>query len=59
LGIELQELKDKLEEVSVDYETLKAELDTSPTGGEPREKVSFEYKQLEQQNARLQETLLK
>lgn len=61
MALELQELKDKLEEVTLDYETLKAELEASPTteGGETRERVSYEFKQLEQQNARLQEALLK
>lgn len=61
MALELQELKDKLEEITLDYETLKAELEVSSTGegGETRERVSYEFKQLEQQNARLQEALLK
>lgn len=59
MAMELQDLRDKLEMVTVDYDTLKAELESSAITGEPRERVSYEYKQLEHQNARLQETLVK
>ncbi|KAL0271853.1 UNVERIFIED_CONTAM: hypothetical protein PYX00_008817 [Menopon gallinae] len=60
LQLELQEVRDKLEEVTLDYETLKAELeDGGNVEGIPKERVSFEFKQLQQQNARLRETVVK
>lgn len=53
-------MKDKLEEVTLDYETLKAEIEGGANiEGGSRDKTSYEFKQLEQQNARLRETLVK
>lgn len=60
MQLELQEVRDKLEEVTLDYETLKAELEDGGNVDEiPKERVSFEFKQLQQQNARLRETVVK
>ncbi|KAJ8686968.1 hypothetical protein QAD02_022762 [Eretmocerus hayati] len=60
LQIELEQLKEKLEEQTIDLEILRNEMadkmggSTVASGGS-----TFEVKQLEQQNARLRETLVR
>ncbi len=54
--LELEQAKQKIEELSLDLELLKAEM--SEKGGEGGGS-SLEIKQLEQQNARMKETLVK
>lgn len=56
LQLELDQAKQKIEELTVDLELLKAEM--GDKGGEGPGS-SLELKQLEQQNARLKETLVK
>ncbi|XP_011298057.1 dynactin subunit 1 isoform X2 [Fopius arisanus] len=60
LQIELEQLKEKLEEKTLDLEILRTEMSERAGGavasGAPS---SFEVKQLEQQNTRLRETLVK
>lgn len=63
LQIELTEAKEKIEEVTLDFELLKAEFDKiGESSGEKEETdvaSSYQLKQLEQQNIRLRETLVK
>ncbi|KAK9712383.1 Dynein associated protein [Popillia japonica] len=60
LQLELEVCKEKLEEVTLDLEILKAELQNRGGGGAGETSVStYEMKQLEQQNLRLRETLVK
>lgn len=54
--MELEQAKQKIEELSLDLELLKAEM--SDKGGDGATS-SVEVKQLEQQNARMKETLVK
>ena len=70
LQIELDQLKEKLEEITLDYEILRTEMSertgagaggggnavASGAGGGPS---TYEIRQLEQQNSRLRETLVK
>lgn len=60
LQIELEQLKEKLEEKTLDLEILRTEMSERSNGavssGAPS---SFEVKQLDQQNTRLRETLVK
>ncbi|XP_015111806.1 dynactin subunit 1 isoform X2 [Diachasma alloeum] len=60
LQIELEQLKEKLEEKTLDLEILRTEMSERSGGavssGAPS---SFEVKQLEQQNTRLRDTLVK
>lgn len=56
LQIELEQAKQKVEELTLDLELLKAEMsDQRPEGAAS----SLEVKQLEQQNARFKDTLVK
>ncbi|XP_033220366.1 dynactin subunit 1 isoform X2 [Belonocnema kinseyi] len=61
LQIELEQLKEKLEEQSLDLEILRTEMSEKigGGGGSTSGTSSFEVKQLEQQNARLRETLVR
>ena len=55
LQIELEQAKQKIEELTLDYELLKAEMSEKGAEGAGS---SLEIKQLEQQNARLKNTLV-
>ncbi|XP_050534723.1 dynactin subunit 1 isoform X2 [Daktulosphaira vitifoliae] len=59
LQLELDQAKERIEELTVDLELLKAELEKG-SGNDSEDGVnSFKVKQLEQQNLRLRETLVK
>nr|XP_022907890.1 dynactin subunit 1 isoform X2 [Onthophagus taurus] len=58
LQLELEVCKEKLEEVTLDLEILKNELQNKTSGG-GESTSTYELKQLEQQNQRLRETLVK
>ncbi|KAG8249942.1 Dynactin subunit 1 [Homalodisca vitripennis] len=59
LQLELEQAREKLEEVMLDYQLLKEEM--SEKRGETDQNVptSYEMRQLEQQNARLRDTLVR
>ncbi|XP_011338545.1 dynactin subunit 1 isoform X3 [Ooceraea biroi] len=60
LQIELEQLKEKLEEQTLDLEILRTEMsERAAGGGATTGASSYEIKQLEQQNNRLRETLVK
>lgn len=63
LQIELTEAKERIEELTLDFELLKAEFDKmGESSGEKEDGAvtsSYQLKQLEQQNVRLRETLVK
>ncbi|XP_012237117.1 dynactin subunit 1 isoform X2 [Bombus vancouverensis nearcticus] len=60
LQIELEQLKEKLEEQTLDLEILRTEVSERAAGGGSAGGVSsYEIKQLEQQNNRLRETLVR
>ncbi|KAK9308816.1 hypothetical protein QLX08_001247 [Tetragonisca angustula] len=60
LQIELEQLKEKLEEQTLDLEILRTEVSERGAGGGSATGVSsYEIKQLEQQNNRLRETLVR
>lgn len=60
LQIELEQLKEKLEEQTLDLEILRTEVSERTAGGGSTAGVSnYEIKQLEQQNNRLRETLVR
>ncbi|XP_044598669.1 dynactin subunit 1-like isoform X2 [Cotesia glomerata] len=62
LQIELEQLKEKLEEKSLDLEILRSEMSEQISGSSVSSGKgisSYEMKQLEQQNIRLKETLVK
>ena len=52
-------LKEKNEELSVELELMKAEIDGGGLGGEGGGVTTYEMKQLEQQNDRLKEAVMK
>lgn len=54
--MELEQAKQKIEELSLDLELLKAEMSEKGVEGAGS---SLEIKQLEQQNVRMKETLVK
>lgn len=56
LQLELETLKEQLEEKSIDYELLRSEIEDKGAEGAAG---SFQVKQLEEQNARYKEALLK
>ena len=56
LQVELEQAKQRIEELTLDLELLKAEMSDKGEGGGGS---SLELKQLEQQNARMKETLVK
>ncbi|KAK2585771.1 hypothetical protein KPH14_010379 [Odynerus spinipes] len=60
LQIELEQLKEKLEEQTLDLEILRNEMsERASGGGSTTTATSYEVKQLEQQNSRLRETLVR
>ena len=60
LQIELEQLKEKLEEQALDLEILHTEMSERAAGGVSNtEATSYEIKQLEQQNNRLRDTLVR
>ncbi|XP_060825231.1 dynactin subunit 1-like isoform X4 [Bombus pascuorum] len=60
LQIELEQLKEKLEEQTLDLEILRTEVsERTAGGGSAGGASSYETKQLEQQNNRLRETLVR
>ncbi|XP_076295743.1 dynactin subunit 1 isoform X5 [Lasioglossum baleicum] len=60
LQIELEQLKEKLEEQTLDLEILRTEMsERAAGGGATAGTTSYEIKQLEQQNNRLRETLVR
>ncbi|XP_029036697.2 dynactin subunit 1 isoform X2 [Osmia bicornis bicornis] len=60
LQIELEQLREKLEEQTLDLEILRTEISERASGGGSATGVSsYEIKQLEQQNNRLRETLVR
>lgn len=62
LQIELEQLKEKLEEQTLDLEILRNEMSERASGGgggSTTSVSSYEVKQLEQQNSRLRETLVR
>ena len=54
--MELEQAKQKIEELTLDFELLKAEMSEKGIEGAGS---SLEIKQLEQQNVRMKETLVK
>ncbi|XP_069980797.1 dynactin subunit 1 isoform X3 [Penaeus vannamei] len=62
LQLELDQAKERIEELTLDLEILKTEMSggggATPTDGDS-EATSFKVRQLEQQNSRLRETLVK
>ncbi|KAE8745790.1 hypothetical protein FOCC_FOCC007506 [Frankliniella occidentalis] len=63
LQVELDQAKEKIEELTVDLELLKAQMSETESGGSGTGDLSsstvFKVKQLEQQNARLHETIVR
>lgn len=60
LQLELDLMKEKVEELTLDLSILREEMkDRSVSGTDGAGITSYEYKQLEQQNARLRETLVR
>ncbi|KAG7190005.1 hypothetical protein KM043_006162 [Ampulex compressa] len=60
LQIELEQLKEKLEEQTLDLEILRTEMsERAAGGGSTTGASSYEVKQLDQQNSRLRETLVR
>ncbi|XP_034231656.1 dynactin subunit 1 isoform X2 [Thrips palmi] len=62
LQVELDQAKEKIEELTVDLELLKAQMsetDGSSGSGDLSSATVFKVKQLEQQNARLHETIVR
>ncbi|GFY59921.1 dynactin subunit 1 [Trichonephila inaurata madagascariensis] len=56
LQSELEQTKEKLEEIQIDYEILKTEMSDKGSDGKA---TTYQVKQLEQQNERLKEALVK
>lgn len=62
LQLELEQAKEKIEELTLDLEILKTEMQGKTvikTDGTTESISSYEFKQLEQQNTRLRETLVR
>lgn len=62
LQVELDQAKEKVEELTVDLELLKAQMsetDGSSGSNDLSSATVFKVKQLEQQNARLHETIVR
>ncbi len=61
--MELSEAKEKIEELTLDFEILKAEFDKIGTSSGENEETNvasiYQMKQLEQQNLRLRDTLVR
>ena len=60
MQLELEAAQEKIEELTLDLEIIKAEMSERAGGGTGESVVSkYEMKQLEQQNSRLRDTLVK
>jgi len=60
LQLELEAAQEKIEELTLDLEIIKAEISERAGGGTGESPVSkYEMKQLEQQNSRLRDTLVR
>lgn len=60
MQLELEASREKIEELTLDLEIIKAEMSERAGGGTGESSVStYEMKQLEQQNDRLRETLVR
>jgi hypothetical protein len=60
LQLELEAAQEKMEELTLDLEIIKAEMSERAGGGTGESPVSkYEMKQLEQQNSRLRDTLVR
>lgn len=66
LQLELDQAKERVEELSLDLEIIKTEMqnkfnsaDSVVAGEESKVSTTYEFKQLEQQNSRLRETLVR
>jgi dynactin 1 len=60
LQLELEASREKIEELTLDLEIIKAEMSERAGGGTGESSVStYEMKQLEQQNNRLRDTLVR
>lgn len=60
MQLELEAAQEKIEELTLDLEIIKAEISERAGGGPGESTVSkYELKQLEQQNSRLRETLVR
>jgi dynactin 1 len=60
LQLELEAAREKIEELTLDLEIIKAEMSERAGGGSGESSVStYEMKQLEQQNIRLRDTLVR
>lgn len=57
--MELDQAKEKLEELQLDYQLLKEEMAEKRGDRDENMPTSYEMKQLEQQNARLRDTLVR
>ena len=60
MQLELEAAQEKIEELTLDLEIIKAEMSERAGGGTGESSVSkYEMKQLEQQNSRLRDTLVR
>lgn len=60
MQLELEAAREKIEELTLDLEIIKAEMSERALGGTGESGVStYEMKQLEQQNNRLRDTLVR
>ena len=60
MQLELEAAQEKIEELTLDLEIIKAEISERAGGGPGESAVSkYEMKQLEQQNSRLRDTLVR
>lgn len=57
--MELDQAKEKLEELTIDYQLLKEEMSEKRGDSDQNVPTSFEMRQMEQQNARLRDTLVR
>lgn len=57
--MELDQAKEKLEELQLDYQLLKEEMSDKRGESDQNVPTSYEMRQLEQQNARLRDTLVR
>lgn len=57
--MELDQVKEQLEELQLDYQLLKEEMSEKRGDNNQNAPTTYEIKQLEQQNNRLRETLVK
>lgn len=57
--MELDQAKEKLEELQLDYQLLKEEMSDKRGDTDQNVPTAYEMRQLEQQNARLRDTLVR